>query len=200
MAGDRSRYGLAVSALGAVVLAISVFLPWYGVSLTATGVAFTQQIGSQVAAEYGNASFQALVGALHADLGGLAGHQFVALTAHQALHDLNIFLLILATLAMLDAILPLARAGGSLPAGAGGSVVILGSLAAICVLYRMIDPPTPAGNLLSLSLREGSWLALLGSMAMVLGGLWPRAVSSPEISDSQMNSAFAQLSGWTPSA
>jgi len=178
-----------------------VFLPWYGVSLSAAGVAFTQQIGNQVASEYGNASFQALLGGLHSHLGGLAGHQFVALSAHQALHDMNIVLIVLAGLALLDAILPLARSGGSLPAGAGGSVVILGSIAVICVIFRMIDPPTPAGSLLSLSLREGSWLALLGSMAMVLGGLWPRAVSpSSEPFDSQMSSAFAQLSGWTPGA
>ena len=199
MVGNRSRYGLAVSALGAIVLAVSVFLPWYGVSFTAAGIASAQHFGEQVVAQYGNASLQSLLGSAHQQLGSLAGQQFTALSAHQVLHDMNIFLLVLAGLAMLDAILPLARSDGSMPAGAGGSVVILGSVAALCVIYRMVDPPTPSGNLLALSLREGSWLALLGSLAMVLGGLWPRAVSSSSSADVQAGSAFAQLSGWTPS-
>ncbi len=180
------------------MLAISVFLPWYGLSFTSTGVAFAQQVGDQVAAQYGNATLQSLVSSAHPALAGLAGQQFAALSAHQALHDLNIILLVLAGLAMLDAILPLARAEVSLPAGAGGSVVVLGSLAAVCVLYRMVDPPAPAGSLISLSLREGSWLALLGSLAMILGGLWPRAVSAPKALDSQVQGAWSGLSGWTP--
>ncbi len=198
MAGDRSRYGLAVSALGAIVLAVSVFLPWYGVSFTAAGVAFAQQIGNQVASQYGNAALQSMMSGLHSDISGLAGQQFAALSAHQVLHDLNILLLVLAALAMLDAILPLARTGVSLPAGAGGSVVILGSVAAICVIYRMVDPPVPAGGYMALSLREGAWLALLGSLAMVLGGLWPRAVTAPTALDAQVRGAWGGLSGWTP--
>ncbi len=198
MSGDRSRYGLAVSALGAVVLAVSVFLPWYGVSFTSAGIALTQQLGAQAASQFGNATLQAMMGAWHADLSSLAGQQFGALSGHQALHVINVVLLVLAGLAMLDALLPLARSGVTMPAGAGASVVVLGSLAAVCVIYRMVHPPTPAGALVSLSLREGCWLALLGSLAMVLGGLWPRAVSSPDALDSQVRGAWSGLSGWTP--
>ena len=58
MAGDRSRYGLLVSALGAIVLALSVFLPWYGVSFTASGIAVAEQAGDQFAAQFGNAALQ----------------------------------------------------------------------------------------------------------------------------------------------
>src|ERR1019366_9114565 len=192
MAGDRSRYGLAVSALGAIVLAVSVFLPWYALSFTPAGVSFAQQLGDQVASQYGNAAMQSLMSGAHAALGGLAGQQFAALSAHQALHDMNVLLLVLAGLAMLDAILPLARSGAS--------IVVLGSVAAICVLYRMVDPPAPAGNLVSLSLREGSWLALLGALAMVLGGLWPRAMYSSTVSDVEVRGAWSGLSGWTPSS
>lgn len=120
MPGDRSRYGLFVSALGAVVLAVSVFLPWYG---------------------------------------------------------LSIVLLALAALAMLDALLALARHGAPVPGGAGSSVVLLGAVAAVCAIYRMIELPAAAG-LLALSSREGAWLALLGALTMVLGGMWPRRVHS----------------------
>jgi hypothetical protein len=161
MAGNRSRYGLLVSALGAIVLAVSVFLPWYGMSVT-------------------------------------AHHQLTAVSAHQALRDLNIVLLVLAGLAMLDALFPLARSVSSVPDGAGASVVLLGTVATVCVLYRMVDPPTPPGDLVALSLREGAWLALLGSLTMVLGGLWPRRVPSPAASDVRAHTAWSGLSGSTP--
>jgi len=198
MAGERSRYGLLVSALGAMVLAVSVFLPWYGVSLTAGGIAFAQQVGEQVASQFGNAALQSQVAGLHASLGTLAGHQFIALSAHQALKDMNVILLVLAGLAVLDSLIPLARSASPVPAGGGASVVLLGSIAAICVLYRMIHPPVPAGNLLAFSLREGAWLALLGSLAMIAGGLWPRGLGSPEVSESRAQASLSGLSGWTP--
>jgi hypothetical protein len=201
MAGDRSRYGLVVSALGAIVLAVSVFLPWYGVSFTASGLSFVQQVGNQVATQFGNASLQAYMGGLHTQLAGLAGTQFTAVSAHQVLHDINIVLLILAGLALLDALFPLARAASVVPDGAGGSVAVLGVLAALCVLYRMFDPPVPAGGLISLSLREGAWLALLGSFTMVLGGLWPRCLPATSSSEEPgVHGVFAGLSGWTPSS
>jgi hypothetical protein len=198
MVGERSRYGLLVSALGAIVQAISVFLPWYGVSFTATGIAFVQQLGDQVASQFGNATLQSYVGNLHANLGTLAGQQFTALSAHQVLKDLNVVLLILAGLAVLDSLVPLARSAAPVSDGGGASVVLLGSVAAICVLYRMIHPPTPAGELIALSLREGAWLALLGSLAMIAGGLWPRGVSSADVSEARVQGALSGLSGWTP--
>ena len=145
MVGERSRYGLSVSALGAIVLAVSLFLPWYGTSPV-------QQAAG----------------------GPLASQHLAALSGEHALRDLSIVLLALAGLAMLDALLPLVRTRAPLPGGAGGSVVLLGIVASACVLYRMVDPPASVGALPSPSLREGAWLALLGSLAMALGGMWPR--------------------------
>jgi len=153
MVGVRSRYGLSVSALGAIVLAVSVFLPWYGVSLT-------RQTG---------------VGLVSHRLVSLSHQRLALVSGQHALQDLSIVLLVLAGLAILDALLPLARAHAPLPGGAGGSVVLLGAVASACVAYRMIDPPGAlGGELLLRSLREGAWLALLGSLAIVLGGMWPR--------------------------
>ena len=86
-----------------------------------------------------------------------------------------------------------------MPGGAGGSVVAARrGRRACCVLYRMVDPPTPAGDLLALSLREGAWLALLGSVAMVLGGMWPRCASATASPDARVRDAWSGLSGWTP--
>jgi hypothetical protein len=195
MAGERSRYGLMVSALGAVVLAVSVFLPWYGISFTPAGISFAQHVGAQVVSQYGNAAAQSYAGAFHADLSNLAGQQFASVDAHDALKNLSILLLALAGLALLDALFPLARASGPIPAGAGRSVVLLGCVACLCVGFRMLSPPSPAGNLIDLSVREGAWLALLGSLTMVIGGLWPRYQPSTPRSAAD---PFAALSGWTP--
>lgn len=198
MARDRSRYSLLASTLGAILLAVSVFLPWYGVSFTAGGIAFVQQVGDQLASQFGNATLQSDVQGIHANLSALAGHEVAALSAHQALKNLNVVLLVLAGLALLDALLPLARHASSVPEGAGASVVLLGAVATVCVAYRMILPPTPSGSLLSLSLREGAWLALLGSLTMVGAGLWPRVSSLARRTAPGSSTAWSGMSGWTP--
>ncbi|MGO9248214.1 MAG: hypothetical protein ACLQQB_09120 [Solirubrobacteraceae bacterium] len=201
MTGDRPRYGLLVSAFGAIVLAVAVFLPWYGVSFTAAGIAFAQQAGDQAAAQFGNATLQSYMGEYHATLSTLAGHQFTALSAHQALKDLNVVLLLLAGAAIVIALLALAGAGfssASAPDGHRAPLLLLGILAAVCVLFRIVDPPTPEGGVLALSIREGAWLALLGSAAMVAGSLWPENLGSRSPSDAKLESAWSGFSGWTP--
>lgn len=166
MVGERSRYGLLVSALGAIALAVSVFLPWYGLSFTTAG---------------------------------LPGRQFAVLSATQELADLGVVLPMLALLALLDSFIPLVRAASPVPAGSGASVLLLGGLAAACVLYRMIHTPAPAGELLAVSLREGAWVALAGSVAMIAGGLWPRSICSyPELSESFARTVWPGRSSWTP--
>jgi len=200
MPDDRSRYGLLVSALGAVLLAVSVFLPWYGLSFTNAGLALAQQVGDEFARQFGNASLQSTLTGAHAQLAGLAGHEFISLSAHQVLHNMNVVLLALAAFALLDALVPLVRSGAPLPEGAGRAVVLLGLVAGLCVVYRMVHPPIPTGGVVALSLREGSWLALLGSVMVALGGVWPRSVMlrmAVEADDTAAN-PFTALSGWTP--
>ncbi len=199
MHGDRSRYGLLLSACGAILLALSVFLPWYGVSVTPSGIAAVEQAGSQFAAQFGDSALQSQVSAQDADLNGLAGRQVTALSAHQALRDLNVILLVLAGLALVDALFPLARAVSTVPEGAGGSVVLVGAVAAVCIVFRMLVPPTPEGGLIALSLREGAWLALLGALAMIAGGLWPRRRPADAF-ESRADAAWSNLSGWSPEA
>ncbi len=198
MAGDRPRHGPLVSAIGAVLLAVSVFLPWYGLSFTARGIAMAQQVGNQVASQFGNATMQSYMAGLHTSLAGLTGHEFTALSAHQALKELNVVLLILAGLGCVVSLLALASQQSSEPNR--GALALLGAIAAVCVLYRILDPPTPAGELLALSLREGAWLALLGSLAIVGGALWPRRNTGASLSEARVESAWSELSGWTPGA
>lgn len=196
MAGERPRYGLFVSALGAIVLAISVFLPWYGVSFTPHGIAFAQQVGNQVAAQFGNATLQSYMASLHANLAGLAGHEFLSLSAHQALNTLNVVLLIAAGLGCVIALFALA--GSTSGEANRSSLALLGAVAGACVLYRMIAPPSPAGDMFALSLREGAWLSLLGAVAMVAGALWPARLAGADPRQADAQDAWSQLSGWTP--
>jgi hypothetical protein len=180
MGSDRSRYGLLVSALGSVLLAVSVFLPWYALSITPQGAEFAQSAAQNFAAQYGNGAFQQLAGSLiHGSFASLSGHELGAVSAHQVLHDLNIVLLVLAGLALADALLPLVRDGSSAGGRDSGFAVLLGAVAAVCVLYRMVAPPLPSDGLIALSLREGCWLALLGSLMIALGGMWPRVSFEP---------------------
>jgi hypothetical protein len=199
MARDRSRTGWLVSALGAIVLVVSVFLPFYGVGLTARAVAFMQQLQSEQVQRFGNAALQGELGTLHARVGALAGQQIGSVTAHQVFSTISVVLLIAGGLGVLIALLPLAREGSPESDGTGQWLALLGAIAAVCVLYRMAVRPTE-DEVLSLTLREGAWLALLGSVAMVAGGLWPRRLRSARASDGALEDAWSGLSGWTPEA
>jgi len=180
MASERSRYGLLVSVLGAVLLVVSVFLPWYELSLTPDGARFAANFTDGLARQFGNESLQHLAAGLHGNLTSLSGQQIAALSAHQTLHDLNVVLLALAAIALVDALVMLARAAGPAPVASGGRMIsLVGVIAALCVSYRMSVPPVPAGGVVALTLREGSWLALLGSLMMVLGPIWPRVSLGP---------------------
>jgi len=197
MVEDRLRLGSLISAFGAAVLAVSVFLPWYGVTLTAGGVASAQQALNNVAQQYGNATFQAQAKAVGLGFGAFTGRQLTTLSADQALKYLNVILLILAAVAFLVALLRLAGASDSSQLG-GGQVVLVGLLATACVMFRMVERPAAHEEVFSLSLRWGIWLALAGSVAIVLGSLWSTRTSNPSPSADSLAKALDGLSGWTP--
>jgi hypothetical protein len=168
MVEDRPQLGLLIAALGAAVLAVSVFLPWYGVSITASGAASAQQELTTVAQQYGNTTFQTGASRLGAEFSSLAGRQVATVSAHDALKDISKILLVLAAASLLASLLRLAGLGGL--EGGGGQIALAGGLAALFVLYRMLTPPGAQG-LVSLSLSWGIWLALLSTAAIVGGGL-----------------------------
>jgi hypothetical protein len=192
----RPRYGPLISTVGAALLAVSVFLPWYGLSFTASGIGAIQQATSSMAAQYGNASLQTLVGSMTPRFDALAGQQIASVSAHQVLKYIDVVLLVLAAIAFLSA---LARVAGAAEAWAGGGVTALaGVLAAACVLYRMIAPPVPSEHLVSISLRGGVWLALGSSAAIVLGCFWPARSRLPAAAPAPALQLLEELSGWTP--
>jgi len=198
MARDRPPHGPLLSALGAIVLAVSVFLPWYGVSLTRGGVAYVQQASSQAASQFGNATLQSYVASAHNAIGGLAGHELFAASAHQLLHNISVLLLVLAGIAALISLLTLA--GAQLGAGEAdrGPLALLGTVAVAFVLYRIAVPPALPGQLFDVSLREGAWLSLLGAAAIAAGAVWPRSSTRASASPAAAENVWSELSGWTP--
>jgi hypothetical protein len=168
MVEDHLRLGALISTIGAALLAVSVFLPWYGVTLTASGASSAQQALNNMAQQYGNATFQTQAKGIGLGFGAFTGHQITTLSAHEALKYLNVILLILAAIAFFAALLRLA--GASAQAGSG-QIAAVGLLATVCVLFRMVERPAPLEGVFSLSLGWGIWLALASSVAVVVGSL-----------------------------
>ncbi len=200
MARDRSPLGFLASSLGAIVLGLAVFLPWYGVGLTASGVAFVERSDNQVVAQFGNAALQERLGGFHAELSSIAGRQLGSVSAHQVFSRIGPLLLIVAGLGILIALVSVARNEPSDFDATGVWIALLGAIALVCVLYRMVARPTGDQAYLTLPLREGAWLALLGAVAMIAGGLWPRRVRARDSSPAQLEDAWSGFSGWTPGA
>jgi len=122
-----------------------------------------QQAGDQAAAQFGNATLQSYMGEFHANLSSLAGHQFTALSAHQALKDLNVVLLLVAGAAIVIALLALAGAGfssGSAPDGHRAPLALLGI---VCGGVRAL----PDGRSSLASRRLARALAARGRLAGV---------------------------------
>jgi hypothetical protein len=169
MVDDRAPLGLLIAALGAAVLAVSVFLPWYGISITASGAASAQQELAAAAQQYGNTTLQTQAGAIGAEFGSLADRQLATVSAHDILKDLSPLLLVLAAVSLLASLLRLGGITAPLEAG-GGQIALAGGTAALLVVYRMLVRPAEHAELVSLYLSWGIWLALLGAAAIAAGG------------------------------
>jgi hypothetical protein len=199
MAEDRPRTGSLVAAIGAALLAVSVFQPWYAVTLTAGGIVSAQQTINNLAVQYGNTAFQSQARGLASSFGALSGHQVATLSAHQTLKYLHVVLLILAAVAFVWTLLHLA--GASQPTRAsGGQIALIGVMATLCVLFRMVDRPSAREEVFSLSLSWGAWLALGSCLAIVVGGVWPRYTGPANAPDATLRETLDGLSGWTPEA
>ena len=177
MVDERVPIGFLIATLGAVVLAVSVFQPWYGVSITASGAAAAQQELATAAQQYGNATLQTGASQLGAQFGSLAGRQLATVSGHDASKNVSRLLLALAAISLLASLLRLAGIAGLLEAG-GGQIALAGGTAALLVLFRMLSPPGAEADLVSLSLSWGIWLALLSAAAIVGGGLLSASAST----------------------
>jgi hypothetical protein len=173
MAGN-AQFGRILAVVGAGVLAVSVFLPWYSVRLSADGTAYAQVALNAAAQRYGNSTLQAEANSIGSTFTNATGHQIATVTAHEYLKTISVVLLILAAVAFLGALLWLAEVEEPVRVS-GGQIAAVGGVALLLVLYRMVDHPST--EFFSLSLGWGIWLALLSSVAVVAGGLLGRTPS-----------------------
>jgi len=195
MSSPPSRTGLLVSAVGGLAVAIGVFMPWYGVSITQAAVDSTSQQLARISSQYG------LAGSALSSFGryanGLVGHELFSLSGHQALTRISVVLLVIGVSATVGALFALAQTSPALPANAGGLLVLAGATAALLVAYRILTPPAPS-VLLTISIKPAAWICLLGGVAIAAGGLWPReSEAAPSAADAGV---WSELSGWTPGA
>ena len=169
MADTRAQKGLVLAGLGAGALGISVFLPWYQLSVTDSGVAAAQQGVDQAFQQLNAPGLQGLAGQLKNSFSGLSGHTFGSVNAHQSLKVISVILLIFAGLALVAALLRLADSWSSVTAG---QLAVLGVVAAGFVVYRIADPPQSYDGYLSLSVSWGAWLALVSCVTIIAGAFW----------------------------
>jgi hypothetical protein len=183
MTAKPAGFGPFLSTIGATLLGISVFLPWYALTLTAAGAASAQQAFGSAVQQFGNSTLQAEASTLADGFSSIAGHRLATASAHQSLKEISALLLILAAIAFLCSLLRLAGASAPIQVG-GGQIALLGGVASLCVVFRMVVSPLPQQQLVSLSLGWGIWLALASSLAILIGGLWParagQATHSPQ--------------------
>ena len=172
----RSKAGPAAAVMGSAVLGVSVFLPWYGLTLTDSGVAAAQQGVDQAFQSSNDTNLQGLAGNLKQSFSALAGSSFGTVSAHQALKVISLILLILAAIAFVTALLRLAHGAPFRPSG---QVAVVGATAAVFVLFRMVVKPQSIGDYLSVSLSWGAWVALASCVAIVVGALWPPKIARP---------------------
>jgi hypothetical protein len=168
---DHAPAGLLIAALGAAVLAISVFQPWYGLSITSTGAAMAQQQLAALAQQYGSPALQSEARVVEDKFSSLAGHEITTVSAHQALKHDSIFLLVLAGFVLVASLLRLAGMRKILFV-TGSQIAFVGTLMFFDVFFRFLWRPGDGGeHFVSLSLHWGIFLALMSAAAIVAGGM-----------------------------
>ena len=157
-----------------MVLAVSVFLPWYGLTLTSSGAASAQQNLNSVAQQFGNSALQSMAHSVGNSFSSLVGQQIGTVSAHQVLRIISVVLLVVAGVVVL---LTMVRFAGSSSSQPRGVLAAVGLVAAACIVFRMVARPVPEEDIFAISLSWGAWLALASSLAIVVGDLWPRPMT-----------------------
>jgi hypothetical protein len=141
----RLRTGEALYLVAAILLLILMFFDWYGVQ--------------------GTNSAEPLGGVVTSQAGG---------NAWQALELIPLFLMLAIVVAVGVAILRLSGSDWKPAIPPAAAVCVLGILAAVLILIRIIDPPGPLGALSQLAyestLKLPIFLALAAALGIAYGG------------------------------
>ncbi|MDX6480529.1 MAG: hypothetical protein QOG85_1039 [Gaiellaceae bacterium] len=170
MEDDHAPVGLLIAAIGAVMLALSVFAPWYRVTITAQGAAAPRTELAVATRPYASSAFQARLNAMGPRLNALAGRQIATESPKGTLKRDTLILLGIAAVAFLASLLRLANTRGLLFA-TGNQIALMGGAAFLLGFFRTLWRPGAAVNqpLVMHSLGWGIWLALVSAAAIVGG-------------------------------
>jgi hypothetical protein len=170
VATDRKGLPAVLTLGGGVVLAIAVFLPFYAVTFTASGVAMAQQNLNSVAQQFGNSAFQSTANSVGSQFGSLVGKQLGTASSHQVMKYISVVLLVLAGIAILVTMVRLT--GTTTQSAPRGTLALIGFAATLCIVFRMLVRPSTDG-VFAITLSWGAWLALASSIAIIVGDLLP---------------------------
>lgn len=137
---DASRFsqGQLIAGISAIALFIFMFLPWFGTP----GVEVPEGIALPEGTE-------------------VPGAEGENLNAWEAENPFDIYLLIVVLVALAGV---LAVGEGALPISASATTAVLGGIAALLVLYQLIDVPG------DLDRKIGLWLGLITTAGIAVGG------------------------------
>lgn len=151
--------GRGSALLGGVALGVSLWQSWYRIDIP-------REVYQQIDQAAGTGP---LSGFLRSGFDGLAGS--LQLTGWQALHGVDVVLIVLAGLAVAVAALGLLGRPVLADGDDGTLLVVIGMVAAGLVFYRMMVPPETAQTM---ALAGGIQLALASAAAVTVGGLLAR--------------------------
>ena len=178
--------GLLVGAAGAAGVLASLWLPWYLIRLPQAFRDALSNLGGGAQPGVAPTSPGAALGnALGGVMKGLAAALPTEITGNgwQVMHGGDVALAVIAGAALLVA---LAVGGGlsgvNIELGAAGRfIAALGAVAVAIAVYHVVSRPGMGAGALSadVSVKYGIWVAVLGGVAMIAGGLTVgRATSS----------------------
>lgn len=136
---SKLRLGELVAGAAGVLLLIVMFLPWYGVA----------GLGGGLSQALGSSGFD------------------TTLSAWESLSVLRLLLLLTVIAAIAGAVLAMTQRSVALPVAASVIITALGLLAALLVLFRLVNEPGPDELF---DIRFGAYLGFLLTAAIALGG------------------------------
>ncbi len=144
---DRLRTGEAIALFAAILLFVLMFFDWFGIEAKAAGGG--EQLGGLVTGTGGG-------------------------DAWQALEVIPLFLMLAIVIAVGTALLRLSGSDWKPAIPPAATVCVLGLLAAVLILVRIVSPPGPGGALSELSfdttLKLPVFLALAAALGIAYGG------------------------------
>lgn len=142
---DRLRSGEAIASVAAILLFILMFFTWYGTKATTTG--------------------EPLGGVITGAAGG---------NAWQTLELIPLFLMLAIVVAVGAALLRVTGSDWKPAIPPGAAVCVLGGLAALLILIRIISPPGPSGAFSELgmesTLKLPVFVAFVAALGIAYGG------------------------------